>query len=78
MKWTIKTIGELFTRWGVCKQEKSNREKAIELVNAWFDGKDIVMKDPIHGVEDWISVRHPDFWSYLGQFCVNVDKYKIL
>jgi hypothetical protein len=60
------------------KNTTNNREKAIELVNAWFDGKDIVMKDPIHGVEDWISVRHPDFWSYLGEFCVNVDKYKIL
>jgi hypothetical protein len=60
------------------KDITNNREKAIELVNAWFDGKDIVMKDPIHGVEDWISVRHPDFWSYLGEFCVNVDKYKII
>ena len=59
------------------KDITNNREKAIELVNAWFDGKDIVMKDPIHGVKDWTSVRHPDFWSYLGEFCVNVDKYKI-
>ena len=78
MKWTIKTIGKLFTRWGVCKQEKSNREKAIELVNAWFDGKTIVMKDPTHGVENWTSIRHPDYWSYLGEFCNNVDKYKII
>ena len=78
MKWTIKTIGELFTKWGACKQEKSNREKAIELVNAWFDGKTIVMKDPTHGVKDWTSIRHPDYWSYLGEFCNNIDKYKII
>ena len=54
------------------------REKALELVNAYFDGKDIVMKDPVHGVEDWVSVRHPKYWSYLTKFCENVDKYKIL
>ena len=55
-----------------------NREKAIALVNAYFDGKDIVMKDPIHGVKDWTSVRHPEYWSYLTEFCKNVDKYKIV
>ena len=60
------------------KKEKSNREKAIELINAWFDDKTIVMKDPTHGVYDWISIRHPDYWSYLGEFCNNIDKYKII
>ena len=60
------------------KKEKANREKAIELVNAWFDGKTIVMKDPTHGVKDWTSIRHPDYWSYLGEFCNNIDKYKII
>lgn len=27
-----------------------NKQKAIELVSAFFDGKSIVMKDPSHGV----------------------------
>ena len=35
---------------------ESNREKAIALVNAYFDGKDIIMKDPARGVPDWVSV----------------------
>ena len=54
------------------------REKALELVNAFFDGKDIVMKDPARGVPDWVSVRHPEYWSYLTMFCKNVNKYKIV
>ena len=60
------------------KDISSDKEKAIELVKAYFDGKDIVMKDPVHGVEDWTSIRHSDYWSYLSEFCKNVDKYKIL
>jgi hypothetical protein len=54
------------------------REKALELVNAFFDGKDIIMKDPKHGVPDWVSIKNPEYWSYLGQFCRNVDKYRII
>ena len=60
------------------KNISSDKEKAIELVKAYFDGKDIVMKDPAHGIKDWTSIRHPDYWSYLGEFCCNVDKYKII
>ena len=64
------------------KQKESNnmkeREKAIALVNAYFDGKDIIMKDPVAGVPDWVSVRHPEYWSYLTMFCKNVNKYKIV
>ena len=52
--------------------------KAIRLVRAYFNGKNIVMKDPEHGVKDWVSINHPDYWSYLSEFCKNVDKYKIL
>ena len=52
----------------------SPREKALELVNAYFDGKDIIMKDPARGVPDWVSVRHPEYWSYLTMFCKNVNK----
>ena len=64
------------------KQKENNnmndREKAIALVNAYFDGKDIIMKDPVAGVPDWVSVRHPEYWSYLTMFCKNVHKYKII
>lgn len=56
----------------------AKKAKAIELVNAYFDGKEIIMKDPIHGVPDWVSIKHPEYWSYLAEFCKNVDKYKIL
>ena len=31
---------------------EEQREKAIKLVNAYFDKKDIVMKDPEMGVDD--------------------------
>ena len=60
------------------KKPKSDKLKAIELVEAYFDGADIVMKDPAHGVKDWVSINHPDYWNYLSEFCKNVDKYKIL
>ena len=64
------------------KQKENNnmndREKAIALVNAYFDDKDIIMKDPVAGVPDWVSVRHPNYWSYLTMFCKNVNKYKIV
>ena len=64
------------------KQKENNnmndREKAMALVNAYFDGKDIIMKDPARGVPDWVSVRHPEYWSYLTMFCKNVNKYKII
>lgn len=54
------------------------RKKAIDLINAYFDGKDIIMKDPEAGVPDWVSIKHPEYWSYLVMFCKNVDKYKIV
>jgi hypothetical protein len=57
----------------------NDKEKAIELVSAYFEGKDIIMKDPSCGVNDWVSaVRNPEYWSYLEEFCKNVDKYKII
>ncbi|MBO7211874.1 MAG: hypothetical protein J6V44_12850 [Methanobrevibacter sp.] len=58
--------------------KEEQKEKAIELINAYFDGKDIIMKDPDHGVDDWVSVKHPQYWSYLTMFCKNIDKYKII
>lgn len=56
----------------------SNREKAIALINAYFDNKDIVVKDPKAGIEDWISINSNDIWTYLDMFCRNLDKYKIV
>lgn len=60
------------------KNRFSKREKAIELINAYFDGKDIIMKDPEHGVKNWVSVHDPNYWSFLGEFIKEVDKYKII
>ena len=57
---------------------ENDREKAIALVNAYFDGKDIVMRDPDAGVPNWVSVNHPEYWSYLTMFCKNTDKYQVL
>jgi hypothetical protein len=31
----------------------------------------------MRGVPNWVSINNPLFWSYLGQFCQNVDKYRI-
>lgn len=56
----------------------NNREKAIALINAYFDGKDIIMKDPEHGVKHWTSVHDPEYWTFLGEFINEVDKYKIV
>lgn len=54
------------------------RKKAIELINAYFDGKDIVVKDVMAGINHWTSIKDPRFWTYLGKFCENVAKYKII
>lgn len=43
------------------KKVKNNREKAIKLINAYFDGKDIIMKDPGHGVKHWTSIHDPNY-----------------
>lgn len=57
---------------------EEQRKQAIDLVNAYFDNKVIVMRDPAHGVKNWVSIKHPEYWSYLEEFCKNVDKYKII
>jgi hypothetical protein len=57
---------------------EGDREKAIALVNAYFDGKDIFMRDPDAGVPNWVSVNHPEYWSYLTMFCKNTDKYQVI
>ena len=54
------------------------REKAHALIDAFFDSKEIIMKDPEHGVSNWVSIKHPEYWSYLTMFCKNVNKYKII
>ena len=43
------------------KTKLSPREKALELVNAYFNGKTIEMKDPEMGVPDWIDINTPHF-----------------
>lgn len=54
------------------------RQRAIDLVNAYFNGDEILMKDPDHGVHRWVTIKHPQYWNYLEEFCKNVDKYKII
>lgn len=37
------------------------------------------MKDPNSGVNHWTAaIGSSEYWSYLEQFCKNVDKYKIV
>lgn len=59
-------------------EKPTNREKAIALVNAYFDGKTILMKDPEADVPNWTDIKNPEYWSYLDKFCKEVDKYKIV
>ena len=54
------------------------KEKAKKLINAYFDGKDLGVKDVLAGINHWTSIKDPRFWTYLGKFCENVDKYKIV
>ena len=35
------------------------RQKAHELVDAFFDGKEIEVKDPAHGIPFWVSLKNP-------------------
>lgn len=53
------------------------RETAIALVNAYFDGKNIEVKDKANGIPSWTSVNGRGVWTYLGEFCRNVGKYRI-
>ena len=57
------------------EEEKKN---AILLIEAYFNGKEILAKDPQNGIKDWVSIKDDRYWSYLVKFCENVDKYKIL
>lgn len=56
----------------------NDKEKAVALINAFFDGKDIILKDPKHGVPDWVSIKDSRYWNYLTLFCKNVDCYRIV
>jgi hypothetical protein len=51
------------------------RQKAHELVDAFFNGKEIVVKDPDHGIPFWVSLKDSRYWSYLEQFCKKVKQY---
>lgn len=58
--------------------KEEQKQKAIALVEAYFNGTNILMKDPYAGIKDWTTIHNPSIWSYLGKFCENVDKYKIV
>lgn len=51
------------------------RQKAHELVDAFFDNKEIIVKDPEHGIP---SIKDSRYWCYLERFCKNTDKYKVI
>jgi hypothetical protein len=36
------------------------------------------LRDPDAGVPNWVSVNHPEYWSYLTMFCKNTDKYQVI
>lgn len=44
------------------EEEKKN---AILLIEAYFNGKEILVKDPQNGIKDWISIKDDRYWSYL-------------
>lgn len=55
------------------------KKKAIELIEAYFDdGKTILVKDESHGVKDWVSIKDPNYWTYLGAFIKYIDCYRII
>ena len=53
------------------------RETALELVNAYFDGKEIEVCDPLRGVPSWTSINDMSIWTFLEMFCKNTEKYRI-
>jgi len=57
---------------------EEQRQKAHELVDAYLDHKDIVVKDVEGGVKHWTSIYDPRYWTFLQQFIDHVDNYKIL
>jgi hypothetical protein len=57
---------------------KKARQKAHELVDAFFDGKEIEVRDPAQGIPSWVSLKDPRYWNYLEQFCKNTDKYRVI
>ena len=58
--------------------KEEQKKKALELVEAFFDDKDIVVKDTKGGIHDWVSIKDIRFWNYLTEFCKHVECYKII
>ena len=54
------------------------RQKAHKLVDAFFDNKEIIVRDPEHGIPFWTSIKDPRYWCYLERFCKNTDKYEVV
>jgi len=64
--------------WVTGEVIKSQREKAHELIDAYFDRAEIIVRDPDHGVPHWTNIRSNEIWTFIEAFCENVDKYKII
>lgn len=57
----------------------TNKEKAIAFVEAYFDeSKTIVVKDEMHGIKTWTSIRDENCWTYLDMFIRNIDCYRLI
>lgn len=56
----------------------TDREKALALVNAYFDNENIEVKDPKGGILDWTSLKDPKIrWTFLSKFLEHLDCYKV-
>lgn len=58
--------------------KEEQKKKAIELVEAFFNDKDIIVKDPKGGIFDWVSIKDNRYWNYLTKFCNHVECFKIV
>jgi len=56
----------------------SNKEKAIQLIEAYYDRKQIQVYDPDCDIKDWTNIENSFIWTYLEMFCKNLDKYRII
>lgn len=60
-------------------EKEKIKEKASALIDAYFDDtKTILVKDESHGVNDWISIKDPNYWTYFEEFIKYIDCYRVI
>lgn len=58
---------------------EQRKAMALELVNAYFDDtKDILVKDEGAGLMNWTNIKSREFWTYLEEFILHTECYKII